>query len=259
MTWISTPRGLYGESGIRTHGTLTSTHAFQACTLGHSVISPCAKDGARSSRAWTHKRRPRPARAEARRRHGWQRRRASTTDEARADAHRALAERRTPKARACKGPGAPAFLKQASTQRLISIAERVGFEPTEPQAAQRFSRPPDSTALASLPAPRRSNTPNRNSRRERDGRVQERTDGRPTASRTTYSSNEHSRTAPGRRLRRVGKTQPQKQGHPSPWWGSDQALRAQEDSNLRPLDPQSNALSRLSYGHPTVSECPPFR
>ena len=156
MTWISTPRGLYGESGIRTHGTLTSTHAFQACTLGHSVISPCAKDGARSSRAWTHKRRPRPARAEARRRHGWQRRRASTTDEARADAHRALAERRTPKARACKGPGAPAFLKQASTQRLISIAERVGFEPTEPQAAQRFSRPPDSTALASLPAPRRS-------------------------------------------------------------------------------------------------------
>ncbi len=40
MTWISTPRGLYGESGIRTHGTLTSTHAFQACTLGHSVISP---------------------------------------------------------------------------------------------------------------------------------------------------------------------------------------------------------------------------
>ncbi len=31
------------------------------------------------------------------------------------------------------------------------LAERVGFEPTEPQAAQRFSRPPDSTALASLP------------------------------------------------------------------------------------------------------------
>ena len=26
-------------------------------------------------------------------------------------------------------------------------------------------------------------------------------------------------------------------------------LRAQEDSNLRPLDPQSSALSRLSYGH----------
>ena len=40
MTWISTPKGLYGESGIRTHGTLTSTHAFQACTFGHSVISP---------------------------------------------------------------------------------------------------------------------------------------------------------------------------------------------------------------------------
>ena len=29
-------------------------------------------------------------------------------------------------------------------------------------------------------------------------------------------------------------------------------LRAQEDSNLRPLDPQSNALSRLSYGHESV-------
>src|SRR5512147_2360672 len=40
MTWTSTPEGLYGESGIRTHGTLTSTHAFQACTFGHSVISP---------------------------------------------------------------------------------------------------------------------------------------------------------------------------------------------------------------------------
>ena len=32
----------------------------------------------------------------------------------------------------------------------------------------------------------------------------------------------------------------------------DQAHRAQEDSNLRPLDPQSNALSRLSYGHSIV-------
>ena len=33
--------------------------------------------------------------------------------------------------------------------------------------------------------------------------------------------------------------------------GGGRPLRAQEDSNLRPLDPQSNALSRLSYGHTT--------
>ncbi len=29
-----------GESGIRTHGTVSRTHAFQACTFSHSVISP---------------------------------------------------------------------------------------------------------------------------------------------------------------------------------------------------------------------------
>ncbi len=29
-----------GESGIRTHGTLARTHAFQACALSHSAISP---------------------------------------------------------------------------------------------------------------------------------------------------------------------------------------------------------------------------
>ena len=29
-----------GESGIRTHGTVARTHAFQACTFNHSVISP---------------------------------------------------------------------------------------------------------------------------------------------------------------------------------------------------------------------------
>ena len=37
-------------------------------------------------------------------------------------------------------------------------------------------------------------------------------------------------------------------------------LRAQEDSNLRPLDPQSNALSRLSYGHESARhQVAPFR
>ena len=29
-----------GESGIRTHGTLARTHAFQACALSRSAISP---------------------------------------------------------------------------------------------------------------------------------------------------------------------------------------------------------------------------
>ncbi|SVA90673.1 uncharacterized protein METZ01_LOCUS143527 [marine metagenome] len=29
-----------GESGIRTHGTRKRTHAFQACSLSHSDISP---------------------------------------------------------------------------------------------------------------------------------------------------------------------------------------------------------------------------
>jgi hypothetical protein len=33
-------------------------------------------------------------------------------------------------------------------QRIL--AEKVGFEPTEPVRAQRFSRPPDSTTLAPL-------------------------------------------------------------------------------------------------------------
>lgn len=31
-----------GESGIRTHGTVSRTHAFQACALSHSAISPAA-------------------------------------------------------------------------------------------------------------------------------------------------------------------------------------------------------------------------
>src|SRR3954471_18614992 len=29
-----------GESGIRTRGTVSRTHAFQACALNHSAISP---------------------------------------------------------------------------------------------------------------------------------------------------------------------------------------------------------------------------
>ena len=36
----ATFRGSGGESGIRTHGTVSRTHAFQACALSHSAISP---------------------------------------------------------------------------------------------------------------------------------------------------------------------------------------------------------------------------
>jgi hypothetical protein len=36
-------RTLSGEGGIRTHGTLTSTHDFQSCTFGLSVTSPGRK------------------------------------------------------------------------------------------------------------------------------------------------------------------------------------------------------------------------
>jgi hypothetical protein len=36
---------LGGESGIRTHGTLSRTHAFQACALSRSAISPASEDG----------------------------------------------------------------------------------------------------------------------------------------------------------------------------------------------------------------------
>src|SRR5205807_1944522 len=33
-------KGTGGGSGIRTHGTLSRTHAFQACALSHSAIPP---------------------------------------------------------------------------------------------------------------------------------------------------------------------------------------------------------------------------
>ena len=39
---------------------------------------------------------------------------------------------------------------QNKKRATFFITEREGFEPSEPVRAQRFSRPPDSTALASL-------------------------------------------------------------------------------------------------------------
>jgi hypothetical protein len=41
-----------GESGIRTHVTLSSKHAFQACAFSHSAISPakiCERSISRSA------------------------------------------------------------------------------------------------------------------------------------------------------------------------------------------------------------------
>src|SRR5213593_1212967 len=38
----SPPSLINGESGIRTHGGVSPTHAFQACSLNHSDISPVA-------------------------------------------------------------------------------------------------------------------------------------------------------------------------------------------------------------------------
>ena len=55
------------------------------------------------------------------------------------------------------------------------------------------------------------------------------------------------RTGRGRQSPRMHQSRPDKIAPRNA--RGDQVLRAQEDSNLRPLDPQSNALSRLSYGH----------
>jgi hypothetical protein len=40
MSWDAPELCLGGETGIRTLGTLSSTHAFQACAFSHSAISP---------------------------------------------------------------------------------------------------------------------------------------------------------------------------------------------------------------------------
>ena len=47
------PSARGGESGIRTHETLTSLHAFQACAFNHSAISPFAQ--LRSGAHYTHR------------------------------------------------------------------------------------------------------------------------------------------------------------------------------------------------------------
>ena len=51
--WLlpDTVGGRGGETGIRTLGTLSRTHAFQACALNHSAISPASQDHAQGERA----------------------------------------------------------------------------------------------------------------------------------------------------------------------------------------------------------------
>ena len=41
--WRKGERDYGGESGIRTHGGCYTTHAFQACALSHSAISPAPR------------------------------------------------------------------------------------------------------------------------------------------------------------------------------------------------------------------------
>ncbi len=52
-----------GEGGIRTHGSLAATHAFQACLLGHSSTSPVDNYCIWRRRGWDSN--PRSANAEA--------------------------------------------------------------------------------------------------------------------------------------------------------------------------------------------------
>jgi hypothetical protein len=43
-----------GESGIRTHGRVSPTHAFQACAIDHSAISPFRINNLRSRLNWVN-------------------------------------------------------------------------------------------------------------------------------------------------------------------------------------------------------------
>ena len=43
FTHINLQDSIGGESGIRTHGRVSPTHAFQACSFSHSDISPFSR------------------------------------------------------------------------------------------------------------------------------------------------------------------------------------------------------------------------
>ncbi len=204
MTWISTPRGLYGESGIRTHGTLTSTHAFQACTFGHSVISP------------------RHRMCRGRRRHGWRRRR--------------------PRPRTGRGRRST-WMYQSRPSSLANPQTTSRREwDSNPRSRKRLNGFRDRPIR---PLSHLSKTQD-GSRSAKYMDVPE-----PTLRHGWYEV-VACMEAQATTLRHGCPNTRSPPAHA----GGDQSLRAQEDSNLRPLDPQSNALSRLSYGHLVVS--PPY-
>ncbi len=202
MTWISTPRGLYGESGIRTHGTLTSTHAFQACTFGHSVISPRHRMCRGRRRHGWRRRRPRPRTGRGRRVHG------CTSD----DQDTGCTSSQTTSRREWDS-------NPRSRKRLNGFRDR----PIRPLS--HLSKTQDGSRSAKY-----MDVPE------------------PTLRHGWYEA-VPCMEAQATTLRHGCPNTRSPPAHA----GGDQSLRAQEDSNLRPLDPQSNALSRLSYGHPAVS------
>jgi hypothetical protein len=58
--------GVGGESGIRTHGRVSPTHAFQACSFNHSDISPCLESTTCERSASDYRTRQRPSGRETR-------------------------------------------------------------------------------------------------------------------------------------------------------------------------------------------------
>src|SRR6476661_7006399 len=49
------PWKIGGESGIRTHGRVSPTHAYQACSFNHSDISPCGWNTQFTARTWARR------------------------------------------------------------------------------------------------------------------------------------------------------------------------------------------------------------
>ncbi len=123
-----------GEGGIRTPGTVSRTHAFQACSFSHSDTSPH-----RNGRV------------------GW----ASSNEGAgpREEKNGGEGEIRTPGTLAStpvfetgpfgrSGTSPPRPTRPSGSPEIM--AEREGFEPPVPLRAQRFSKPPRSATPASL-------------------------------------------------------------------------------------------------------------
>ena len=129
-------RNAGGERGIRTLGRgVTPTHAFQACRLNHSRISPRREQqGYQPPKPRVTSRGP-----------------LQPTPKPRMDSR--LSAREDPKASLRRPEAVCSGLKQSHVFvgfALENVAERVGFEPTVAFRLQRLSRPADSTTLAPL-------------------------------------------------------------------------------------------------------------